>query len=106
MGGGGDSNVSRGPRGARQWKVESAAAAQAFLFLWRHRTLPTVAPATERSKRSKRFKRSRRPNVLNVLKIPTNARRAAPRPYSKGSDRASGLHGDWRWELGCGREHV
>ena len=71
--------------------------------MWRHRTLPSAAPATERSKRSKRFKRSRRPNVLNVLKVPnvpTNARRAAPRPYSKGSDRAGGIHGDG--SLGAG----
>ena len=36
--------------------MESAAAAQAFL--WRHRTLPTVAPATERFKSSKRSERS------------------------------------------------
>ena len=92
MGGGGDVKVSWRPRGARRWKAPpplrpSCGGTGRFRLL---HPLPNV------------------PNALNVSKgpnvpdVPTNARRAAPRPYSKGSDHAGGLHEDWRWGLAMG----
>jgi|AntAceMinimDraft_5_1070358.scaffolds.fasta_scaffold10265_1 hypothetical protein len=86
MGGGGDVEVNRRLRGVRRWRAPpplrpSCGGTERFRLSHPLPNVPNVPNV---------------PHVLNVLKIqslphvPTNARRAAPRPYSKGSDRAGG----------------
>jgi len=99
MGGGGDVKVSWRPRGARRWKAPPPlrpSCGGTGRFRLSH-PLPNVPNALDVLKVPNVPHDSKVPNVPNV---PTNARRAMPRPYSKGSDRAGGIHGDG--SLGAG----
>jgi hypothetical protein len=107
MRGGGDVKVNRGARDVRRWKVppplrHPCGGTGRFRLSHRPPNVPNALNANV-------IQISNVLNVITISNLPnvqTNARRAAPRPYSKGSDRAGGLHGNWRWEPWCGREHV